>query len=43
LGEEGEVMCATFHAQLDELIIELVRMARLASQMMTNANDIKKI
>jgi len=30
-------MCATFHAQLDELIIELVRMARLASQMMTNA------
>ncbi|HEY3690591.1 MAG TPA: PhoU domain-containing protein [Pseudonocardiaceae bacterium] len=30
-------MCATFHAQLDELIIDLVRMTRLASQMMTNA------
>jgi phosphate transport system protein len=30
-------MCATFHAQLDELIIDLVRMTRLAGQMMTNA------
>lgn len=30
-------MCATFHAQLDELIIDLVRMTRLASGMMTNA------
>jgi phosphate transport system protein len=37
LGEEGEIMCATFHAQLDELIIDLVRMTRLAGQMMTNA------
>lgn len=36
-GEEGEGMCTTFHAQLDELIIDLVRMTRLASQMMTNA------
>jgi phosphate transport system protein len=30
-------MCATFHVQLDELIIDLVRMTRLAGQMMTNA------
>ena len=30
-------MCATFHAQLDELIIDLVRMTRMAGQMMTNA------
>ena len=30
-------MCAPFHAQLDELIIDLVRMTRLAGQMMTNA------
>jgi hypothetical protein len=29
-GGEGEAMCATFHAQLDELIIDLVRMTRLA-------------
>jgi phosphate transport system protein len=36
-GGEGEAMCATFHAQLDELIIDLVRMTRLAGQMMTNA------
>lgn len=34
---EGEVMCATFHAQLDELIVDLVRMTRQAGQMMTNA------
>ncbi len=30
-------MCAIFHPQLDELIIDLVRMTRLAGQMMTNA------
>ena len=30
-------MCAPFHAQLDELIIDLVRMTRLAGEMMTNA------
>ena len=30
-------MSGTFHAQLDELIIDLVRMTRLASAMMTNA------
>jgi phosphate transport system protein len=30
-------MCATFHAQLDELIIDIVRMTRLASQMIANA------
>ncbi len=34
---EGEVMRATFHVQLDELIVDLVRMTRLAGQMMTNA------
>ncbi len=31
-------MRTTFHAELDELIIELARMARLAGQMMTNAS-----
>lgn len=31
-------MRATFHAELDELIIELARMARLAAAMMTNAS-----
>jgi phosphate transport system protein len=31
-------MRATFHAELDELITELGRMARLAAQMMTNAS-----
>ncbi len=36
-GGEGEVMRATFHVQLDELIVDLVRMTRLAGQMMTNA------
>ncbi|MFN2478247.1 MAG: phosphate signaling complex protein PhoU [Pseudonocardiaceae bacterium] len=30
-------MCATFHAQLNELVLDLVRMTRLAGQMMTNA------
>ncbi|MDQ2790429.1 MAG: phosphate signaling complex protein PhoU [Actinomycetota bacterium] len=30
-------MRAAFHVQLDELIIDLVRMTRLAGQMMTNA------
>jgi phosphate transport system protein len=34
---EGEAMRATFHVQLDELVIDLVRMTRLAGQMMTNA------
>jgi phosphate transport system protein len=32
------VMRATFHAELDGLITELARMARLAGQMMTNAS-----
>jgi phosphate transport system protein len=31
-------MRAPFHAELDELIVDLVRMARLAGQMMTNAS-----
>lgn len=29
---------ATFHAELDELMTELTRMARLTGQMMTNAS-----
>jgi phosphate transport system protein len=32
------VMRATFHAELDELMIDLARMVRLAAQMMTNAS-----
>jgi phosphate transport system protein len=31
-------MRTTFHAELDELMIDLARMARLAAQMMTNAS-----
>jgi phosphate transport system protein len=31
-------MRAPFHAELDELIVDLARMARLAGQMMTNAS-----
>ena len=31
-------MRASFHAELDELMTELARMARLAGQMMTNAS-----
>ncbi|MGH3820501.1 MAG: PhoU domain-containing protein, partial [Pseudonocardiaceae bacterium] len=30
-------MRPTFHAELDQLVIDLVRMARMAGQMMTNA------
>jgi phosphate transport system protein len=36
-AEKVRVMRAAFHVQLDELIIDLVRMTRLAGQMMTNA------
>jgi phosphate transport system protein len=36
--EEVAVMRATFHAELDELIADLARMARLCAQLMTNAS-----